>query len=66
MSYVYGVKGDSIEHLDSDLEFYTRFVFKPLSGTFQSLNALAGLPYVLHGCYFPWNRTFEIGFNVPL
>jgi hypothetical protein len=52
--------------LNPDLAFYTRFSYKQLASTFSRIAETYGLPYQLDSIYYPWNRTFESGFQVSL
>lgn len=55
---------DSIFDLSSDLEFYTRFVKKQMTSALQRLKETYQLSYELADVFFPWQRTFEIGFSL--
>ncbi|GMI09523.1 hypothetical protein TrVE_jg10391 [Triparma verrucosa] len=57
------VLGGDPNNLDQDLDYYQEFVYGKLS--LQSLAEQLSVPYpAISSCYFPWNRTFEIGFHV--
>ncbi len=53
---------DSTDDLDVDLSFYERFIWKVLNVDYENINRVFGTSWKLESCYFPWNRTFEIGF----
>lgn len=55
---------ENSSNLTPDLSFYERFSFKLLSARYDDINQLFLLPFTLNSIYYPWNRTFEIGFNV--
>ena len=63
VSYVQSA-GDSVSRLSSDLAFYEKFSFKLLSERARNLARVFGSPLSLSSVYYPWNRTFEIGFTV--
>lgn len=53
---------DVASNLTADLSFYERFAFKVLSSKYESIAADYQLPWRLDSVYYPWNRTFEMGF----
>ena len=55
--------GDSTTDLATDLPFYERYSLKPLRAGSAPWLPLLGLPAsaALAQCFYPWNRTFEIG-----
>lgn len=57
------VAADSVTSLDHDLPFYTRFSYKPLAATMDTVADAFGLSLRLTGLNYPWNRTFEIGLS---
>ena len=61
--YVDNVNDATISDLSSDLPFYDRFSYKVESSLCEDIVADFDLPWVLDSCYYPWNRTFEIGFT---
>jgi len=62
-NYVYQA-GDSVNALNTDLVFYDRYSYKILNSYYAQINTLFQTPYQLQSIYYPWNRTFEIGFSV--
>lgn len=54
--------GETSSNLSPDLDFYNRYAFKSLSARYDDIVKTYGLVSVLQSTYFPWNRTFEIGF----
>ena len=55
---------DQINHLERDLDFYQKFVYKLLIKKFNVLKSeLRSENFSFNSAYFPWNRTFEIGFH---
>jgi hypothetical protein len=62
-NYIFQVPSDSPQHLDSDLEFYEHWSWKILNDNFNAHAAFWSLSsFKLDSVYYPWNRTFEIGF----
>jgi len=63
-NYVDHVRGDSTNTLNTDLEFYKRYTWKRLNSDYYNINSHYNNEniYALRETYFPWNRTFEIGF----
>eukprot|EP01105_Mastigella_eilhardi_P001876 TRINITY_DN1229_c0_g1_i1.p2 TRINITY_DN1229_c0_g1~~TRINITY_DN1229_c0_g1_i1.p2 ORF type:complete len:526 (-),score=187.72 TRINITY_DN1229_c0_g1_i1:2814-4391(-) len=61
-NYVSLVNDATVSDLSSDLPFYGDFSNKTLGSRVQDLDTTFGLQWVLDSCYYPWNRTFEIGF----
>jgi len=55
---------DSVFDLSSDLNFYTAFVRKRLIYELTKLKQNYQLSYQLDQVFFPWQRTFEIGFTL--
>lgn len=55
---------ETASNLVPDLEFYQRYSFKRLNAHFKNITATYGLPWQLESIYYPWNRTFEIGFKL--
>ena len=53
---------ESTSNLLPDLSFYERFAFKILSSRYDEIATTFSLPFQLQSIYYPWNRTFEIGF----
>lgn len=53
---------ETVQDLSPDLAFYERFMWKLLESQYAQITQLWDLPFQLDGVYFPWNRTFEIGF----
>ena len=66
MNYVYGVSTDSISNLTDSYSFYAEFSFKLLQSDLNSLIEVFKVPIDLEAIYYPWNRTFEIGFLTPV
>jgi len=56
------ISGDSVNNLATDLGFYERYVWKVLASNLEEIDETYSLPWKLNEAYFPWNRTFEIGF----
>jgi hypothetical protein len=53
----------SPSNLTADLPFYSRFAFKILQSRYRTLVSSFLLPQLeLTEVYYPWNRTFEMGF----
>ena len=48
--------------LDNDLPFYTRYSLKVLAAYAARVADAYALPFALESVYYPWNRTFEVGF----
>ena len=65
ISYVSQVTSDSIDHLNTDLTFYEHWSWKILNSDYENINQIYNLEFQLESVYYPWNRTFEIGFNEP-
>jgi len=61
VAYVSQVEGDSVDTLDVDLPFYTRYSVKVLASRTNDYATAFGVPWQLTSMYYPWNRTFEIG-----
>lgn len=49
---------------DGNLVFYQDFVQLPLAMQCQNISKTFGAKVALESVFFPWNRTFEIGFVV--
>ncbi|CAF1015168.1 unnamed protein product [Didymodactylos carnosus] len=58
--YLTQVSYDPTDHLDVDIDFYSQFVQKGLRHYVQQIQK----EWNLESLYFPWNRTFEIGFSI--
>jgi hypothetical protein len=56
--------GDPSRLDDGHLQFYQEFVKLPLAMQSQNISQAFGAHVALENAYFPWNRTFEIGFVV--
>ena len=56
------ISGDSVNNLAADLGFYERYVWKVLASNLEEIDEAYSLQWKLNEAYFPWNRTFEIGF----
>lgn len=65
-SYINQVKSpyETTSNLTMDLSFYEHFSFKVLASRYQSIAQAYALPWELDAIYYPWNRTFEMGFYV--
>jgi hypothetical protein len=65
-NYVYSITntGETASNLTPDLDFYERFAFKVLSSKYQEIASQYQLQWKLGSVYYPWNRTFEIGFSL--
>eukprot|EP00944_MAST-04C_sp_MAST-4C-sp1_P000881 g881.t1 len=67
-----GKTDDSINNLSTDIEFYERYSYKPLLTVSSRLASILDIKFLsrassnlevpLKSIYYPWNRTFEIGF----
>ncbi len=55
---------ENTSFLTPDLEFYERYVLKVLSARYEDIMKAYHLSGSLKTGYFPWNRTFEIGFTL--
>jgi len=64
-NYVANVTGDNINNLADDLSFYEHFSWKRLNSDYSMINDIYKIDFQLDNVYYPWNRTFEIGFNEP-
>jgi hypothetical protein len=66
VAYVNGITNteENTSNLAPDLDFYLRYTWKSLSSRYQDIAMAYGLPWSLGSTYFPWNRTFEIGFSL--
>ena len=53
---------DTTSNLTMDLSFYEHFSYKVLASRYQSIAQNYQLPWQLDSVYYPWNRTFEMGF----
>lgn len=53
---------DTTSNLTADLSFYERFAYKVLSSKYEDIATGYKLPWRLDSIYYPWNRTFEMGF----
>lgn len=53
---------DTTSNLTMDLSFYEHFSYKVLASRYQSIAQSYQLPWQLDSIYYPWNRTFEMGF----
>jgi hypothetical protein len=67
VTYVQGLSGaggETSSNLQPDLTFYQRYSYKSLSVRYNEINQLykLGGSFQLESIYYPWNRTFEIGF----
>ena len=64
--YVDQVNGMSTSNLagQGDLKFYEDWIYKLMNSKYMDINSRYSLPYILDKAYYPWNRTFEIGFIV--
>jgi hypothetical protein len=49
---------------DGNLNFYQKFVLLPLAMQCQNISKTFGANVAIENAFFPWNRTFEIGFVV--
>jgi len=63
--YVDNVNGDSTNHLNTDLDFYRHWSWKRLNSDYNTITTIFNVDSILKSIYYPWNRTFEIGFNEP-
>jgi hypothetical protein len=54
---------ENTSNLEPDLDFYKRYTFKVLQSRYREIMTHYNLPFELESTYFPWNRTFEIGFS---
>lgn len=62
-NYIAQVPTDSSQHLDSDLDFYEHWSWKILNDQYTAHASFWNLTsFTLDSVYYPWNRTFEIGF----
>lgn len=61
-SYIDKVPSDSYETLSNDLEFYEHYSFKVMNSELIEINEIFQLNWTLDSIYYPWNRTFEIGY----
>ena len=59
-SYLENVSLDPSDKLDVDLNFYETFIGKG----FKAYASVISKEFQVTNVYFPWNRTFEIGFNL--
>eukprot|EP00945_MAST-04E_sp_MAST-4E-sp1_P001929 g1929.t1 len=63
-----GTTSDDINELNADLPFYEGFSYKPLSLLSEELAKLLDIKFEINPplakAYYPWNRTFEIGFEL--
>ena len=59
-SYLINVSLDPTDHLNNDLNFYEMFIQK---GFISYANKLTN-EFNVNNVYYPWNRTFEIGFQL--
>ena len=57
-------QGDPSHLDDGHLQFYQDFVQLPLAMQCQNISKTFGADVALKAVFFPWNRTFEIGFVV--
>ena len=57
-------QGDPSYLDDGHLQFYEDFVKLPLGMQCQNMSTTFGVQVALESVFFPWNRTFEIGFIV--
>ena len=53
---------ENSSNLTPDLEFYKKYAFKILEPRYHDIAEMYGLNYQLTSVYYPWNRTFEMGF----
>ncbi|KAH3767954.1 DUF4127 family protein [Pelomyxa schiedti] len=61
--YVNRMDDATCEDLTSDLPFYEEFSWKALAARMRLIDSsLGAIAWSLDSCYYPWNRTFEIGF----
>jgi len=54
---------ETFSNLTSDLLFYQQYMFKPLGARYREIVGNYSLPLTLNSIFYPWNRTFEIGFH---
>lgn len=59
-SYLTHVSFDPSDQLNNDLPFYETFIQKG----FRSYSAMLTNEFNVTNVYYPWNRTFEIGFQL--
>ena len=59
-SYLINVSLDPTDKLNNDLNFYEMFVEKG----FISYTSKLTNEFNVNNVYYPWNRTFEIGFQL--
>lgn len=66
VAYVNGITNtdENTSNLAPDLDFYRRYTYKSLSSRYEDIATIYSLPWTLGSTYFPWNRTFEIGFSL--
>ena len=64
---------DSVNDLSTDIQFYQDYSYKPLRFKSEMLANLLNLNFIgndnnshiaLKSIFYPWNRTFEIGFDL--
>jgi len=55
---------DGLGDTNADLAFYEEFSYKALLKDYEGITSTFGVDWELTGIYYPWNRTFEIGFFV--
>ncbi|KAJ4459606.1 hypothetical protein PAPYR_4337 [Paratrimastix pyriformis] len=55
---------EEYDSLGSDPAFYSKFTTKALQEGLKETTAWLGIGYTIDQLYYPWNRTFEIGFNL--
>jgi len=62
-NYISQVNGAEASDLQPHLGFYTEYSFLVLQSLMEDLSELFELPWKLNAIYYPWLRTFEIGFK---
>jgi len=53
---------DGLGDSNYELAFYEEFSYRSLSHDYLQITSNYGVDWNLTGVYYPWNRTFEIGF----
>lgn len=62
VGYVTQVDNETVYTLGDDLPFYTRYAYKVLNSRTYDVSTAFQAGIALDEVYYPWNRTFEIGF----